>query len=140
MKRLVTLVMALALMIGFTGCFNNDSKVVSANLSKQADNFQIERRIIFYNGITGEYMLNITGKCSVENDGRRLAVTCKTGNSEYKKHYLGLSDNVTYFAEQIDSRYASAYHYEVVFKPQTIFTDWDFKGSTSELPKTDNID
>jgi hypothetical protein len=62
-------------------------------------------------------------------------VTCKTGPSAYKKHFLGLSDNVTFFAEQIEAASVSAYHYKVMFKPQAIIPDIDFKGSTKELSK-----
>jgi hypothetical protein len=117
----------------FTGC--DDAKVASSNLTKSADNFELVRRIIFYNGITGEYMLNIEGKCSTFNDGKRVEVICKTGDGLYKKHFLGLSDNVTYFVEQLEGKNASAYHYRVTFKPQTILPDIDFRGSTTDLPQ-----
>lgn len=108
---------------GITGC--SDANVVSANLSKAADNFEINRRIVFYNGITGEYMLSIEGLCSIDSaiETKAVAVTCKTGPTEYKKHFLGLSDNVTYFAEQIDSVKESQYQYRVVFKPLSIVPD-----------------
>lgn len=108
-----------------TGC--TDARIASRNLSKAAEQFQIERRIVFYNGITGEYMLSMEGRCSVEHTNARLGVTCKTGPEEYKKHYLGLSDNVTYFSEQVDPANVSAYHYKVIFKPQTIIPDIDMK-------------
>ena len=111
-----------------TGC--TDATVASHNLSKAAEQFQLERRIVFYNGITGEYMLSMEGRCSVEQTSARLAVTCKTGPEEYKKHYLGLSDNVTYFSEQVDAANVSAYHYKVIFKPQAIVPDIDLKAST----------
>jgi hypothetical protein len=58
---------------------------------------------------------------------------CKTGHDAFKKHFLGISDNVTYFAEQLKSASASVYHYEVVFKPQVIIPDVDFRGSTNAL-------
>lgn len=121
--------------VGLTGC--TDAEIASSNLSKAADNFEINRRIIFYNGITGEYMLNIEGRCSVKADGmdKQLEVTCKTGESQYKKHFLGLSDNVTYFSEQVDSAEVNAYHYRVVFKPQTIIPDIDFRGDVRDLNK-----
>jgi len=54
-------------------------------------------------------------------------LTCKTGPTEYRKHFLGLSDNVTYFAEQIGSAQVSVYHYKVIFKPQSIVPDVDLK-------------
>jgi hypothetical protein len=107
----------------------NDADVASQNLSQAADNFQISRRIVFYNGITGEYMLTIEGLCSLGNadPARELSVTCKTGPSSYKKHFLGLSHNVTYFAEQIDSADVSTYHYKVTFKPSVIVPDIQVK-------------
>lgn len=102
-----------------TGC-DNDADVASRNLSQAADNFAINRRIVFYNGVTGDYMLTIEGLCAQQVDGRKLAVTCKTGPTEYKKHFLGLSDNVTYFSEQIEPAKVSTYFYKVVFKPSVI--------------------
>ena len=133
MKKYILSLSAIAFL--FTGC--DDAQIASQNLTKAADNFEIDRRIIFYNGITGEYMLNIEGKCSIENDGKRVAVICKVADDKYKKHFLGLSDNVTYFAEQLESKSVSAYHYRVTFKPQSILPDIDFKGSTKDIPKTD---
>jgi len=111
----------------FIGC--NDSNVVSSNISTDADNFKINRRIIFYNGITDKYIFVIEGFCSIEKDNRdnQLEVTCKVGKNSYKKHYLGISDNVTYFIEQLDAKSVDAYHYKVIFKPQTIIPDIDVK-------------
>lgn len=96
--------------------------VASQNLSTAADQFQINRRIVFYNGFTGTYMLDIEGYCSLGNDDkpRELSVTCKTGPNEYKKDFLGLSDNVTYFVEQLDPANASPYNYKILFRPETI--------------------
>ena len=133
-KRIITSVV-LAGSTALAAC--TDADIASQNLSKAADMFEINRRIIFYNGITGEYMLTIEGLCSLGNadKAREVTVTCKTGPSAYKKHFLGLSDNVTFFAEQIDAAHASAYHYRVIFKPQTIIPDVDFRGDASELVK-----
>lgn len=105
------------------GC--SDADVASSNLSKAADQFEIRRRIVFYNGITGDYMLTIEGLCSLGNQDkdRRLSVTCKTGPKDYKKHFLGLSDNVTFFVEQVEAAQASPYQYRVVFKPLAIVPD-----------------
>lgn len=119
-----------------SGC-TNDADVASQNLSRAADNFEVMRRVVFYNGITGDYMLSIEGLCSLGNydKDRELSVTCKTGNNSYKKNFLGLSDNVTYFAEQLEGVDVSTYHYRVVFKPQTIIPDVDLRTSSSELMK-----
>lgn len=117
----------------FTGCVEDDAKVASHNLSKAADNFEVNRRVIFYNGITNQYMLSIEGLCSVDNLTNRLAVTCKVGRNSYKKHFLGLSDNVTYFVEHLEPTTANAYHYRVTFKPTKIIPDIDFRGSTEAI-------
>jgi hypothetical protein len=123
----------LASMLGFmlliaAGC-TNDANVVSENLSKSADQFEVLRRVVFYNGITGEYMLTIEGFCSLGNadDPGELTVVCKMGEGTYKKHFLGLSDNVTYFVEQLNAANVSADHYRVIFKPSTIIPDIDVK-------------
>lgn len=112
-----------------TGC-GRDADIASRNLSVAADQFQIDRRVVFYNGITGEYMLTVEGRCSLGNNDSagQLTITCKTGEDQYKKHFLGLSDNVTYFVEQLEPKKVSAYHYKVIFKPQSIIPDVDFNG------------
>lgn len=127
-------------MMGNSGC--SDADVASENISRAADQFEIMRRVVFYNGITGEYMLEMQGLCSLGNfdSAGRMSVTCKVGPKAYKKHYLGLSDNVTFFVEQVDGAEVSAYHYRVIFKPQTILPDIDFRGSLSDTPKTDSSD
>lgn len=123
---LTTLVISASAILA--GC-SSDANVASYNISKAADQFEINRRVIFYNGITGEYILAIEGYCSLGNSDKagQLSVTCKTGPSDFKKHFLGLSDNVTYFAEQIEPAKASGYHYKVIFKPSVIIPDVDAK-------------
>lgn len=133
MKSLVTAVGFLGLGL-LAGC-NTDATIASHNLSKASEMFEIDRRVIFYNGITGGYMLSLEGRCSVEDQRNQLEVTCKTGHNTFKKHLLGLSDNVTYFVEQLESKNVSAYHYRVIFKPQTIIPDIDFRGDANELLK-----
>src|SRR5882757_358497 len=90
-----TKILALLLASTTLASCSNDAQVASYNLSQAADNFQINRRIVFYNGITGEYLLEIEGLCSQEPEAKKLAVTCKVAEGQYKKHFLGLSDNVT---------------------------------------------
>ena len=113
----------LIIVMALSSCSAADT--ASYNLSKQADSFQVFRRIVFYNGITGEYMLQIEGLCSLGNDDSsgEISITCKVAEGQYKKHYLGLSDNVTYFVEQIDSIFVDQYHYLVIFRPTTIIPD-----------------
>lgn len=128
MKRTMFMFVVLVVVAAFlSGCTPAD--VASQNLSKEADQFNITRRIVFYNGITGDYILVIEGKCSLGNydSTGSLSVTCKTGPDSYKKHYLGLSDNVTYFAEQIDSASVDTWRYKVLFRPSEIIPDLELQ-------------
>lgn len=110
---------------------DTEADTVSYNLSKSADSFEVQRKVVFFNGITDEYLLTIEGLCSLGNDDTegRLSVTCKVGEDEYKKHYLGLSDNVSFFAEQTDAVYADPFHYRVIFRPESIIPDIDLQTS-----------
>jgi hypothetical protein len=121
MKKLIFVSAILAALVGCS----SDADVASRNLSQAADNFDIARRVVFYNGINGEYMLTIEGYCSLGNNDKsqRLSVTCKTGPGVYKKHFLGLSDNVTFFVEQLEAKNVSTSFYRVVFKPSVIIPD-----------------
>ena len=125
MRKLFAILMLLPLLVACT-----DATIASRNLSKAADMFEITRRIVFYNGITNQYILVIDGRCSIKADtlDNQLEVTCKVGPGAFKKHYLGLSDNVTYFAEQLETADVSVYHHRVIFKPQSIIPDVDFRG------------
>ena len=129
-KRLL-LVLAVLAMLG-AAC-NTDAETVSHNLSVAADQFEVDRRIVFFNGITDTYLLTIEGKCSINADTMddQLEVTCKIGPDAYKKHYLGLSDNVSYFVEQLGTLDVSEYRYRVIFKPEAIIPDIDVESSVT---------
>ena len=128
--RILAASVALVL-IPLAGC-ESDADIASHNLSTAADNFEIQRRIVFVNGITDKYLLVIEGRCSLGNfdDQRELSVTCKISDKnggEFVKHFLGLSDNVTYVVEQTEAAHVSEYHYRVVFKPEEIIPDIDLR-------------
>lgn len=127
MKRLFAAVALVGLTAGLAAC--TDAEMASQNISKAADYFEINRRIVFYNGITDSYMLTIEGRCSIKKDSQdnQLEVTCKTSHDQYKKHFLGISDNVTYFVEQLEFANVSTYHYRVVFKPAAIIPDLEVR-------------
>lgn len=128
MNKFIGLMAGLVAIVGLAAC-DSDANVASRNLSKAADQFEINRRVVFYNGINGEYMLTIEGLCSLGNydSTGQLTVTCKTGPNQFKKHFLGLSDNVTYFVEQLEPAAVSTYHYRVVFKPSVIIPDIEIR-------------
>jgi hypothetical protein len=126
-KRILAVILSLVVLgsmaVGATGC-SSDADVASENLSKAAEQFEVPRRIVFYNGITDKYMLTIEGFCSIEDEGKKLETTCKTDDGFYKD-YLGLSDNVTYIVQQLEDIDVSTSQYRVIFKPETIIPDFD---------------
>ena len=131
MKKLA----AIALVATFIlGACTSEADTVSHNLSKEADSFNVERRVVFFNGITDKYLLTIEGRCSLGNNDSSdtLTVTCRTGPDEYKKHFLGLSDNVSYFVEQTDAKNVDPFHYIVLFRPESILVDVDLQMSNEE--------
>lgn len=123
-----SLALLLSLLL-FTGCTESDADVASKNLSKAAEQFEVPRKIVFFNGITDKYLLSIEGYCSVETGDSLLSgsleVTCATGHKQFKKHFLGLSDNVSFFVEQVEAVGVSTKHYRVIFKPETIVPNFD---------------
>lgn len=132
MNKLMVLAITAAMVMSIAGC-KGDATTASRNLSKAAEMFEIDRRVVFYNGINGEYMLTLEGKCSIQDSSRQLEVTCKTGNNQFKKHFLGLSDNVTYFAEQLEGVGVSVYHNRIIWKPQSIVPNIDVEGSLTDM-------
>lgn len=135
MKRIIAVRSVLAVvLIALTalvsaGCMESDADVASRNLSKAAEQFEVPRRIVFFNGITDKYLLSIEGLCSVETGDSLLSgsleVTCKIGEGQFKKHFLGLSDNVSFFVEQMEGVNVSTTRYRVIFKPETIIPNID---------------
>ena len=128
MKIIGSIFLAGMLCFSLVSCDTN-AQIASRNLSKAADQFEINRRIVFYNAITDKYILEIQGRCSVEFATEKFIVTCKTGPNDYKKHYLGRSDNSFPFIEQLDGADVSVYHYRVIFKPESIIPNVDFESS-----------
>lgn len=128
MKKNLLLIIAGVMALILAGCTEADT--VNHNISKLSDSFEVNRRVVFFNGITDKYLLTIEGLCSLNvNDNATLRVTCKTDKDEYKRHYLGLSDNVSYFVEQIDGAKVDPFHYRVIFRPESIVPDIDIQTS-----------
>lgn len=126
LKKLIGGIVAILIGLGaLTAC--SDASVVSQNISTDADNFKINRQIVFYNGITNTYIATVEGKCSVEDSMRKLAVVCKVGEGKYIKDFLGKSDNVTWFALQDGAASVSANHFKIVFKPETVIPNFEVR-------------
>lgn len=132
MKKLLYILIVLVSTLALAACESTEADTVSYNLSKSADSFKVQRRVVFFNGITDKYLLTVEGLCAINTDSeKKLTVTCKVGEGEeeYKKHYLGLSDNVSYFVEQTDAKYEDAYHYKVLFRPEQVIPDIELQTS-----------
>lgn len=125
MKRFVFLCFLAFIVLSFLGC--SDADVASQTISKAAEQFEIYRRVVFYNGITDEYILVIEGYCSVDFYTDKFVVTVKTDDGQYIKHYLGRADNVFPFVEQLDPATVSDTRYRVIFKPSAIIPNIDIE-------------
>ena len=118
-KKIVSLILAISIISTFYGCGTEASKV-SYNLSKQADNFNDIRQVTVINCIQGDVLFQMTGKMSITADqaDNQLEVVVEDENGEYKKHFIGLSDNVTYVVEDITTGDVSKYKYTLNFNPK----------------------
>lgn len=124
MRRKIASLVTAVLVAGslaLTAC-SDDADVASDNISKAADNFEVFRRIVFYNTIQDKYILVIEGFCNIDDDGHQLEVTCKLSETDKRKHFLGLT-NTTYFVEQTQPINVSTSQYRVSFKPEELIPD-----------------
>lgn len=120
MKKLLAILLALVMCLGvFTGCEERQADMVSYNLSLEADNFNNVRQITVINCLQGDILFQMTGKMSIEADmsDHQLEVIVETENGTYKKHFIGLSDNVTYVVEDITEGNVDKYNYTINFNP-----------------------
>ena len=116
--------MALVLMV-MCGCTEADK--VNANISKQADYFESERRITVYNARTDNIILEVEGYMSISNNmTNELVVTCKIGPNQYKKNYVYLNDYTIYVVEDITGTHTDPYHYKLYFHTE-ILPDVEFR-------------
>ena len=133
LKKIALVLCTIPLMFTFAAC-EDDADIASRNLSKAADNFEVQRRVVVFNGITDKYLLEVVGRCSIKDEGSQLEITCKESEDRFVKHFAGLSDNVSYFVEQGEPIDVSEYHTRITIKPQSIIPDPDFRGSTQDNP------
>jgi len=118
MKKISLIIMCIVLLISLAGC--TQAERVSSNLSKEADNFNVIRQLTVINCINGDVIFQMTGKMSIysDNTDHQLEVTVEDENGMYQKHYVGLSDNVTYLLEQKRYKNVSNYQYTLNYNPK----------------------
>lgn len=116
-KFLFPLIIVFALSL--TGCETREADMVSYNLSLEADNFNNVRQVTIINCLQGDVLFQMTGKMSIEADteDNQLEIIVEDNDGGYKKHFIGLSDNVTYVVEDITSKNVDKYNYTLNFNP-----------------------
>ncbi len=116
-KKLALVMMAAGLVLG--GC-GSQAERVSYNLSKEADNFNVIRQLTVINCIEGDVLFQMTGKLSITADtaDNQLEIIVENEDGNYEKHFVGLSDNVTYVIEDLGSNDVENYKYSLNFNPK----------------------
>ena len=125
-KKMAVLIVLLCLAISVSGC--STAFTVNHNLSKDANEFNVYRRITVTNARTDTIMLQAEGYMALSNNGsNELVVTIKTGEDQYYKDYIYLNDWTCYVMEQTEPKGTDKYHYELVFYPERIIPDIEVK-------------
>lgn len=116
-KKAILSILLISLLLVFVGC--TEAERVSYNISKDADNFNQVRQLTVINCIKGDVLFQMTGKMSITADveDNQLEILVEDSDGTYKKHFVGLSDNVTYVVEDVTSDDVSKYHYTLNFNP-----------------------
>lgn len=118
-KALVAMTMA-AMMVSMGGCADRQADRVSYNVSQEADNFNVIRRLTVLNARTDKPMFELVGAFSFELQRNRIIAIVETGPGEYKKHSVGLGDWTLWVVEDVSGADVDRYHYEVNFLPEMI--------------------
>lgn len=121
-KSVLMFLVAITLLTSLAGCNVNQADIVSNNVSDEADNFNVIRRLTVLNARSDMPMFELVGAFSITVDGadNQLEVVVETGEGEYKKHFVALNEWTMYVVEDIGGASVSKYHYEVNFLPKAI--------------------
>lgn len=117
-KRIAAL-MAMVILVCFvtTGC--SEASKVSMNISQEADNFNVTRKLTVLNARTDTILLELTGTFALKNNSsNELEVIIETAEGKYQKDYVYLNDYTMYVVEDISGSDVDKYHYEINFLPQ----------------------
>lgn len=107
--------------MALVGCTEVDK--VSQNISQEANNFNVTRRLTVINARTDTVLLELIGTFSLKNNSsNELEVICEVGDGQYQKHFVYLNEYTLYVVEDISGAFVDKYHYEINFLPE-----WGFK-------------
>lgn len=128
MKKLITAITVTIGLFFLVGC-SNDADVASKNLSTDADNFKVLRKVTFINTVTDEVLYTVEGNFAIvaDTEDNQLEITAKTGKDEFQKHFLGLSPTTVYIVEQLEWTEASKYRFKITLKPSALIPDVDVR-------------
>lgn len=123
MKRVILVLMLVVMVFVLASC--TESEKVRHNLKREADDFNVRRRITVLNTRTDKPMMQITGLLSIslDKDGD-LNITIEKAPGEYVLNYAHLSQDTTYIVEQIETKEVSKYQYEIIFYPKNLVSGW----------------
>lgn len=125
-SKILAITLAGMMAVGLAGC--STAHTVNHNLSKEANEFNVYRKITVTNARTDTIMLQAEGYMSLgNNSANELVVTIKTGDNQYYKDYIYLNDWTCYVMEQTEPKGTDKYHYELVFYPERIIPSVDIK-------------
>lgn len=129
MKKMIALITAVIITATLAGC--TESERVSYNISEEADNFNVFRRVVVVNTVSDKILFELDGYFSikVDNEDKQLEITCETDEGVYKKHFIGLSKMVAYTIEDLSGADVDKYHYEIHYLPEGNVTAFEFKES-----------
>lgn len=114
-KFLAVVLLAFILLYGCT-----EAERVSSNVSQQADNFNVIRRLTVLNARSDKPLFELVGAFSFTLENDRIIAVVETGPGEYKKHSVGLNDWTLWVIEDVSGAEVDKYHYEVNFLPEMI--------------------
>ena len=120
-----TIVLFIVCVMAFAGCTENydfsQARRAKVNVQKEANNFNVERRIVVYNARTDFVVCEIIGYFSLSNGNvNELEVTVEVAKDTYKVNYIYLSEYTIYFVEDISGAHVDPYHYEIHYIPEMI--------------------
>lgn len=121
-NKMIIAALVVAVSVSLSGCDEREAQIVSRNVSKQADNFNVTRRLTVINTRSDKCILQMTGKMSIEDQADGIAVLVEVDREKniYQKHYIYMNKNTMYTVEDVSGVSVSRYAYEMEFMPQTL--------------------
>lgn len=119
MIAIVLLLVCITVCFSLSGC--TEANKVSHNVSQEADNFNVLRRLAVINSRTDKVEFEVVGAFSLDVESKnKINITCEMEDGTYKKHIIGLNENTMYVVEDIGGAKVNKYKYQVNYIPESI--------------------